>query len=53
MDLQNEIEEIKQKKQNAVKNQNFEMAAGFRDQQVEREKQLEEAQHRWEEGEVG
>lgn len=29
------------------------MAAGFRDQQVEREKQLEEAQHRWEEGEVG
>lgn len=53
VDLQNEIEEIKQKKQNAVKNQNFEMAAGFRDQQVEREKQLEEAQHRWEEGEVG
>lgn len=53
VDLQKEIDVIKAKKQNAVKNQNFEMAAGFRDQQLEREKRLEEAQHRWEEGEVG
>lgn len=51
--LQKEIEEIKLKKQTAVKNQNFEMAAGFRDQQVERENQLSQAQKRWTEGEVG
>ena len=53
VDLQKEIEEIKVKKQNAVKNQNFEMAAGFRDQQVEKEQQLTEAQKRWSEGDVG
>ena len=51
--LQKEIEEIKLKKQTAVKNQNFEMAAGFRDQQLERENQLSQAQKRWTEGEVG
>lgn len=53
VDLQKEIEEIKAKKQSAVKNQNFEMAAGFRDQQVEKEQRLNEAQKRWSEGEVG
>ena len=53
VDLQKEIEEIKVKKQNAVKNQNFEMAAGFRDQQVEKEQLLNEAQKHWSEGDVG
>lgn len=52
-DLQNEIDELAVKKQNAVKNQNFEMAAGFRDQQVACKSRLDEAQRQWQEGVVG
>lgn len=52
-DLQNEINELASKKQNAVKNQNFEMAAGFRDQQVACKARLDEAQRKWQEGVVG
>lgn len=53
VDLQKQSEEIKTKKQDAVKNQNYELAAGFRDQQLEIERKLNEAQQRWTEGEMG
>ena len=46
-----EIEAIKLKKQNAVKNQNFELAAGFRDQQSQLELELEELNRKWTDGE--
>ena len=52
-DLQKEIDELTVKKQNAVKNQNFEMAAGFRDQQVACKARLDEAQQKWQQGVVG
>lgn len=48
-----EISFIKEKKQQAVKNQNFELAAGYRDRQVELEKELEEIQKSWAAGETG
>lgn len=53
VDLQKQSEEVKTKKQDAVKNQNYELAAGFRDQQLEIERKLNEAQQRWTEGEMG
>lgn len=46
-----EIEEVKAKKQSAVRNQNFELAAGFRDKQTELEKELAELNERWSSGE--
>ena len=46
-----EIDEVKSKKQNAVKNQNFELAAGYRDKQTELEQQLQEMNNRWSKGE--
>ena len=46
-----EIEEVKAKKQSAVRNQNFELAAGFRDKQTELEKELAELNDRWSSGE--
>lgn len=42
-----EIEVVKGKKRMAVQNQNFELAASFRDQQTELEKELVEIQNRW------
>ncbi len=45
--LQKEIETILQKKQTAVKNQNFELAASFRDKQTELERLLQEKQEQW------
>lgn len=42
-----EIEFIKDKKQAAVRNQNFELAAGYRDRQTELEAELEELNNRW------
>ncbi len=42
-----EIEIVKAKKRMAVQNQNFELAASFRDQQTELEKELVEIQNNW------
>jgi len=42
---------IKQKKQDAVKNQNFELAAGYRDRQTELERELDELNRNWSNGE--
>jgi len=42
-----EIAFIKDKKIDAVKRQNFELAAGYRDRQVELEKELKELQEKW------
>ncbi|MFC2766389.1 MAG: ATP-dependent Clp protease ATP-binding subunit [Prevotella sp.] len=43
-------EDLKLKKQQAVKNQNFELAAGFRDKQLEIEAELAKLQQLWKEG---
>lgn len=51
-DKEKEIEEVKVKKQQAVSNQNFELAAGFRDKQTELEQELVEMQRRWQQGEA-
>lgn len=50
-DKEKEIEEAKLKKQAAVKNQNFELAAGYRDRQTELERELEEMNRKWTNGE--
>ena len=46
-----EIESVKEKKQMAVKNQNFELAAGYRDRQTQLETELEEMNEHWRKGE--
>ena len=46
-----EIEHVKEKKQWAVKNQNYELAAGYRDRQVKLEQELQELNERWSAGE--
>ena len=53
VDLQNLIEEVKVKKQNAVNNQNFELAAGYRDQQSDMENRLESLKLQWGKNELG
>jgi ATP-dependent Clp protease ATP-binding subunit ClpC len=45
-----EIKFIKEKKQNAVRGQNFELAAGYRDRQTELEKELEDLNNKWSKG---
>ncbi len=50
IDLQKELESVKSKKQLAVKNQNFELAAGFRDKQTELEAQLKQQEDQWANG---
>ena len=45
------ISYIKEKKLSAVHNQNFELAAGYRDRQAELEKELAELQRQWQAGE--
>ncbi len=52
IDLQKEIEAVQQKKQAAVKNQNFELAASFRDKQTELERVLKEKQEEWQRGDA-
>ena len=42
-----EIEEVKAKKQAAVRHQNFELAAGYRDKQTELEQELNHLQSQW------
>ena len=46
-----EIESVKEKKQLAVKNQNFELAAGYRERQTQLETELEEMNEHWRKGE--
>ena len=53
IDLQRDVENVIQKKQAAVKNQNFELAASFRDKQKELEHLLKEKQEQWQQGDVG
>ena len=50
LDIQKEIENSQEKKQNAVKNQNFELAASFRDKQTTLEQKLKEEQDNWQKG---
>jgi len=47
-----EINFIKDKKQAAVRNQNFELAAGYRDRQTELEAELQHLQEEWTSGET-
>ena len=51
-DKEKEISLIKEKKQMAVKNQNFELAAGYRDRQAALEHELAELQRKWEAGDT-
>ena len=51
-DKEKEIEEMKEKKQAAVKAQNFELAAGYRDKQTELEKELAQLQEDWQKGDL-
>ncbi|MBQ8711787.1 MAG: ATP-dependent Clp protease ATP-binding subunit [Prevotella sp.] len=46
-----EIATVKERKQAAVKNQNYELAAGYRDRQTQLEKELEELNKKWRDGE--
>ncbi len=50
LDLEKEMEDVMAKKQMAVQNQNFELAADFRDKQTALEKQLQEKQLSWQRG---
>ncbi len=51
-DKEKEIEDIKKKKQSAVRAQNFELAASYRDKQSEQEQELRQMQMQWEQGEA-
>lgn len=51
-DTEKEIEAVKLKKQQAVGNQNFELAASFRDRQTVLEQQLHEMQAQWQKGDA-
>ena len=50
-DKQKELEETILKKKQAVRNQNFELAAGYRDHQTSLEKEIDELNRRWASGE--
>ena len=52
LNIQKDIEIAQEKKQAAVKNQNFELAASFRDKQTELEKTLKEEQEKWQKGDT-
>lgn len=45
--LEKELEDVKTKKQNAVRNQNFELAASYRDHQAEIDRKLQELNTQW------
>lgn len=51
-DKEKEIESIKRKKQTAVRNQNFEQAASYRDRQSELEQELRQMQMKWQQSEA-
>ena len=48
-----EIEEVKVKKRNAVANQNYELAARYRDQQTQMEEELQRMNDEWSNGDDG
>ncbi len=50
--LEKELKLVNEKKQQAVSNQNFELAAGYRDRQTQMERELQELNRKWLEGEV-
>ncbi len=50
-DIEKQIKDIKDKKTKAVGNQNFELAASYRDRQTELEQQLKDMNRKWLEGE--
>ncbi len=50
-DLETQIDDLDQQKEEAVANQDFEQAASLRDQAYQLRKQKEEAQHNWQETE--
>ena len=49
---ENEIKQVTEKKHLAVSNQNFELAAGYRDRQTVLEQELQELNRKWLEGET-
>jgi ATP-dependent Clp protease ATP-binding subunit ClpC len=51
-EMEKEIRMVKERKTQAVTNQNFELAAGYRDRQTVLESQLQELNRKWLEGEV-
>ncbi len=51
-EIEKEIAHVKERKNNAVKNQNFELAAGYRDRQTVLETQLRELNEKWQNGET-
>ena len=51
-DKETEIKDVKEKKQEAVGNQNFELAASYRDRQTQLERELQELNKKWQNGEV-
>ncbi len=51
VDIQKQLDIIQEKKQKSVKAQDFELAASYRDKQAELEKQLAEAQEKWQKNE--
>ena len=51
IEKEKELAEVKEKKQAAVKKQNYELAAGYRDRQVQLENELKELNERWANGE--
>ena len=51
IEKEQELAEVKEKKQAAVKKQNYELAAGYRDRQVQIEKDLKELNDKWTNGE--
>ena len=51
IEKEKELAEVKDKKQAAVKKQNYELAAGYRDRQVQLENELKELNERWANGE--
>ena len=52
IELEKEIEQVKEQKQLAVANQNFELAASHRDKQTELEQQLEHMQRQWQQADA-
>lgn len=51
IEKEQELEEVKEKKSQAVKNQNYELAAGYRDRQLQIEHDLQELNEKWTSGE--
>ena len=51
IEKEKELAEVKEKKSQAVKNQNYELAAGYRDRQVVLDKELTELNEHWANGE--